>query len=162
MIEATIGFIAGFMLTWPALIALLVLGILFEHNGARGFAVFTTLVTMAVAYFFFSIPLMTVLLGAVAYVAIGLVWSFYRYKRHASYVVEKNKNEGQSTKERALKELHPKAMLPTITAWILVWPFSLVENFVGDIITGIQTLVQKIFRGIYHRIYDSAVAALKA
>jgi hypothetical protein len=38
----------------------------------------------------------------------------------------------------------------------------LVENFVGDIITGIQTLVQKIFRGIYHRIYDSAVAALKA
>jgi hypothetical protein len=52
-------------------------------------------------------------------------------------------------------------MLPTITAWITIWPFSLVENFVGDIINFIQDLVQKVFRGIYHKIYDSAVAALK-
>ena len=158
---ATLAFLAGFLLTWPALIVLLIMGILFEHNGARNWAVFTALVVMAVSYFFFAIPLMTVLLGAVGYVVIGLIWSFYRYKRHASDVVEANKNASETARQYAIRDLHPKEMLGTITAWIVVWPFSLVENFVGDIITGIQTLVQKVFRGIYHRIYDAAVEQLK-
>jgi hypothetical protein len=161
MIETAIAFVAGFMLSWPALIVLMILGILFEHNGARSWSVFTALVVMAVSYFFFSVPLMTVLLGAAGYVAIGLVWSFYRYKRHASNVVEEYKNATPPQKARAIADLHPKEMLGTITAWILIWPFSLIENFVGDIITGIQTLVQKVFRGIYHKIYDSAVAQLR-
>jgi hypothetical protein len=160
MITSAIAFLALYMLTWPAFITLLILGILFEHNGARGWAVFSALVTMVVSYFFFGIPLTTVLLGAAAYVAIGVVWSFFRYKRHVNEVVERNKESSRSAKDRALEALHPKAMLSTITAWILVWPFSLVENFVGDIINGIQLLVQKVFRSIYHKIYDSAVSKL--
>lgn len=160
MITSAIAFLALYMLTWPAFIALIILGILFEHNGARGWAVFSALVTMVVSYFFFGIPLTTVLLSAAAYVAIGVVWSFFRYKRHVNEVVERNKESSRATKDRALDALHPKAMLSTITAWILVWPFSLVENFVGDIINGIQLLVQKVFRSIYHKIYDSAVSKL--
>lgn len=161
MIETTLAFVAGFMLTWPALIALLFFGILFEHNGARGWAVFTALVGAAVAYFFFSVSLVTLAISAVGYIAIGLVWSFWRYKREADMVVQANKNEAQSVRERALARLHPRTMLPTITAWIMIWPFSFIENFVGDIINAIQALVQKVFRGIYHRIYDAAVASLK-
>jgi hypothetical protein len=52
-------------------------------------------------------------------------------------------------------------MWPSITAWVMIWPFSLIENFVGDIINAIQALVKKVFRGIYYKIYDSAVEALK-
>lgn len=154
------GFAAGFLLSWPALVILVILGILAEHNAGRGWAVFFSLVSMAVAFFFFSVSLVSLAIYAVGYIVIGLVWSFYRYKRHASDIVEKHKNLSLQEKEMALRRLHPKAMLPTITAWILVWPFSLIENFVGDIINGIQALVTKFFRGIYHRIYDSAVAAL--
>lgn len=161
MIEALVAFLAGFLLTWPALIVLVVLGILFEHNGARGWAVFTALAAAAVSYFFFNVSLATIAIGAVAYIAIGLVWSFWRYKRHAEKVVEQNKDETASTKERALAALHPKAMLGTITAWIMIWPFSMVENIVGDLINGIQLLVTKFFRGVYHKVYDSAVAALR-
>lgn len=157
---AVIGFGAGFLLTWPALLVLLFVGILSEHNGSRGFAVVSALALMVVSFFFFNVSLISLAIYAAGYIVIGLIWSWYRYKRHASGVVEKNLNASDAIKEQALRGLHPKAMLSTITAWILIWPFSLVENFVGDIITFVQTLVSKIFRGIYHRIYDSAVAAL--
>lgn len=161
MIEAALGFIVGYMVSWPALVVLLLLGVIFEHNEAHGWAVFTALVTMAVSYFFFGIPLLTVLAYGAGYVVVGLIWSFYRYKRHAGDMVEKYKNADSSTKNSVIRDLHPKAMLGTITSWIIIWPFSMIENVVGDLITGIQTLVQKVFRGIYHRIYDSAVKQLK-
>ena len=159
--SAAVAFAAGLLLTWPAFIVLVFLGILFEHNGARGWAVFTALSVAAVSYFFFSVSLMTIAIGAVGYIVIGLIWSFWRYKRHAQRVVEEHKKSSAQEKEYALRALHPKAMLATITAWIVIWPFSLVENFVGDIINFIQDLVVRYFRGVYHRIYDSAVAALK-
>jgi hypothetical protein len=149
------------MLTWPALIALLFFGVLFEHNGARGWAVFTALVVAAVAYFFFSVSLLTIGIGVASYIAFGLVWSFWRYKREAQLVVEANKAESIQTREYALRRLHPRNMWPSITAWVMIWPFSLIENFVGDIINAIQALVKKVFRGIYYKIYDSAVEALK-
>lgn len=155
------GFAAGLLLTWPALIGLVVLGILFEHNGARGWAVFTALVLAATAYFFFDVSLATIAIGAAGYVAIGLLWSFWRYKRHAQKVVEQTLGGSAHDKEHALRRLHPRAMLSTITAWIMIWPFSMVENITGDIINLIQDLVRKVFRGIYHRIYDSAVSQLQ-
>jgi len=157
---AVFGFIGGLLLTWPAFIALILLGILFEHNGARSWAVFSALVLAAVSYFFFHVALMSIVIGAAVYLAIGVVWSFWRYKRHAADVVEKFKYAAKQDKDEALRRLHPKAMLSTITAWIVIWPFSAVENIVGDLITAIQTLVSKIFRGVYHRIYDAAVGQL--
>jgi hypothetical protein len=134
---------------------------LFEHNAARGWAVFTALVVLAVSYFFFNVSLLALAAYAAGYIVVGLVWSWYRYKRHAASVVAEHRDSTASQKERALAALHPKAMLSTITAWIMVWPFSLVENFVGDIINAIQLLVTKFFRGVYHSIYDAAVSALK-
>lgn len=160
MITSAIAFLAVYMLTWPAFISLLILGILFEHNGAHGWAVFSAITTMVVSYFFFGIPLTTVLLGAFTYVVIGIVWSFYRYKRYVNDIIIEHKDSSKSMKEAVLSRIHPREMLSTITAWILIWPFSLVENFVGDIITGIQLLVQKVFRKVYHKIYDSAVSQL--
>lgn len=159
--SAAVAFVAGFLLTWPALVVLVFLGILFEHNGARGWSVFTALVVAAVAYFFFSVSLLNIAIGAVGYVVIGLLWSFWRYKRHVGKVIEENKGLDASYKERALRNLHPKQMLGTITAWVVVWPFSMVENLVGDILNFVQDLVVKYFRGVYMHIYESAVSALK-
>ena len=154
-----IGFIAGWGIL--ALSALALLGIIAEHNDSRGWSIFWLLLAAGVAYVTFSFSLVTLLVGAVAYIAIGLVWSFWRYKRHAAKIVEKHRNSTASEKERALRDLHPKSMLGTITAWIVIWPFSMVENIVGDLITAIQSLVTTFFRGVYHRVYDAAVASLK-
>ena len=163
---AEVGFFAAiglFIAGWGVaiLVGLALLGILFEHNGARGWAVFTALIVAAVAYISFHVSLLMIAIGAVGYIAVGLAWSFWRYKRHAANVVEQNREANASTKERALALLHPKAMLGTITAWIMIWPFSMVENIVGDLITAIQMLVTKFFRGVYHKVYESAVQALK-
>jgi len=156
-------FIAGAISAWGVLIiaVLIILGILFEHNESRGWAVFVAILLAGVAYVFFSVPLYMIGIGVAGYIVVGLVWSFWRYKRHAQKVVEKNKGRNNSEKEMALRSLHPKAMLGTITAWIMVWPFSMVGSLAGDLINFVQSLVTKFFRGVYFRIYDSAVAALK-
>ena len=156
---AIMGAIAGW--GFVILAVLFILGILFEHNGSRGWSIFSGLVTAAVAYLFFNVSLMWIAIGAAGYVVIGVIWSFWRYKRHSRKVVAEHKNSPSSEKERALRALHPTAMLGTITAWIIIWPFSFVENFVGDIINFVQDLVVRYFRGVYHRIYDSAVSDLR-
>lgn len=157
---AMFAFVAGFLLSWPALIGLALIGVLFEHNGARGWAVTTALVLAASAYFFFAVPLLTILIGAAAYLVAGVAWSVWRYKRYVDKTVEKYKAENEAVRRRVIEALHPKAMLSTLTAWILIWPFSLVENIAGDLINAIQALVTKVFRGVYHSIYNKAVAAL--
>ncbi len=160
MISATMAFLAGWLLTWPALIGFVVLGILFEHNGARGWSVFTALVLAALAYFFFAVPLSMIGIGAIVYLVVGLLWSFWRYKRHVDITIEKNMKSSDREKEQVLYLLHPRQMAGTITAWILIWPFSLVENLVGDIINAVQAFAQKFFRGVYHRFYNNAVSKL--
>lgn len=154
------GFIAGAMLSWPFLIAVLLFGVLAEHSSSRGFAVFFAIIAAIVAYFLFSIPLVTLAIAAGGYVVIGLVWSFWRYKRHADATIAEYKHSSAHDREYALRRLHPKAMLGTISAWVIIWPFSLIENLVGDVITAIHTMISKVFRGVYYRIYDSAVTKL--
>lgn len=163
---ASVGFFAaaaGFVAGWAVLIlvVLFVLGIFSEHNDSRGWSIFFMLIAAGVAYLAFSLSWTMLAVYAGGYLVIGLFWSFWRYKRHAEKVVEQHKNADAREKQFALARLHPKEMLGTITAWIMVWPFSFIENMVGDLINGIQMLITKVFRGIYHRIYDAAVAALQ-
>jgi len=155
--------VAGFIAGWAIFIlaALFLFGIFAEHTESSGWAIFFMILAVTVAFFTFSFSWLTLALGAVGYIVVGLLWSFWRYKRHAQKVVADNKNSSASEKQRVLERLHPKAMLGTITAWIVIWPFSMVENLVGDIINFIQELVTKFFRGVYHRIYDAAVSALR-
>ena len=161
MIETTVAFLAGFMLSWPALITLLVIGVFCEHYAARGFAVFTALITMVVAYFFFNIPMVTLAIYSVVYVVVGIVWSFYRYRRFVINEVASLKDITSERRIHELGKLHPKNMLNTITAWILIWPFSILENIIGDIIDGIQHLVKNVLHNVYIKIYNSAVEKLK-
>lgn len=163
---AGVGFFAwaaGFISGWAVLLlgVLALFGILSEHNESSGWAVFWLIIAGAVAFIAFDVSLIVLAVGAVAYVVIGFIWSFYRYKRHAMKIVEKYRDQSSGTKERALEQLHPKNMLGTITSWVIVWPFSVVSNIGGDLINFIQSLISKFFRGIYFRIYDAAVAALK-
>lgn len=161
MIEAGLAFAAGLFLTWPALVAFMLLGIIFEHSGARGWSVFVALVTAVTSYFFFAVPLSTLAIGTAAYIVIGVVWSFWRYKRHVDSAVTEAKKENSAVRELILQSIHPKVMLPTISAWVIIWPFSFIENILGDLITVLETFIMKIFRGVYYRYYNSAVEALK-
>ena len=160
MLEASAAFIAGVLLTWPAIVGLLLLGLLFEHNGARTSAVFTAILVAIISYFFFDIPLMTIALYGVGYIIVGVIWSVYRYKRYADKVVKENIGKESHIRDYAIRSLHPTSMMGTITAWMVIWPLSMVENVTGDLVSGLQMFVTKMFRGVYHRIFSNAVDAL--
>jgi hypothetical protein len=163
------AFIAGFLFTWPALLALFFFGVMFEYWNRRGLAVFIGIVAAVSAYFYFDIPLLTIAYYSAGYFAIGLVWSFWRYKRYVEVAVnDYNKNpfggRGSSSpgyKESLIESLKPSNQWQTIMAWIFIWPFSAVENLTADLIRVIEMVVKKFFRGVYNRIYEAAVAALR-
>ena len=160
--EVFIAFLAGWFLSWPGLVFFLCVGTIFEANEAHGWAVFTGLVAGLVAYTMYSVPLAVLAGYAVAYFIIGFIWSFWRYKRHADKVVEMCEGAGKSTREYAIANLKPSRMLGNITTWVFIWPFSMVENVLGDFIKIIQSLITKFFKGIYNRIYDAAVGKILA
>ena len=161
MLEFFAGLATGYLLTWPTLITLAVLGILFEHNNVRGFAVFTAIVSAVLAFFFFDISLKNLAIGSAVYLVIGVLWSFWRYKRHADKAVEEIKQmTDDAYRKYAIKALHPSQMIDTFVAWIIVWPFSLVENLTADIINGIQRLVTTAFKSVYNKIYTSAIKTI--
>lgn len=158
--EFLLGLATGYLLTWPGFIVLLIMGIIFESNEAHGFAMFTGIVAAVVAYFFFHIDPMSIILYIVGYFAMGFGWCVWRYKRHTMKVVEQYKDASASDRKYAVADLHPQRMLSTLTTWVLVWPFSMVENVTGDLIKLVQTTITKVFKGIFNRIYDQAVGQL--
>lgn len=158
-------FISGLLFTWPALVVLLLLGITFEHKGARGWAVFTGIVSMIVSYFYFNVALESILYYALAYLIVGIVWSFWRYngyvKEQVAYIKSmSSKAFSADWRQTQVDNLAPTKNLDRITAWILIWPFSAVENIAGDIINAVQALVTKVFKGVYHKIYLSHVTGI--
>jgi hypothetical protein len=162
VIDLATAFILGWTLSWPGLAALLVLGTIFEANEAHGWAMFVGVVSAVVAYFFFAIPLMTLLIYSAVYLVVGFVWSFWRYKRHADYIVEEYSGRSLDARRAAVYSLQPSNMLDKLTTWVLIWPFSMIENVLGDFIKIVQTFITTFFRGIYNRIYQAAVGKILA
>lgn len=157
MIDYILIFMATYMLTWPSLVLFCMFGIWAEHIEARGFAVFWALVAGASAFFYFDVSLESIAICSIGYVCFGVVWSFYRYKR---FIVAKfdELSRNPNPTWRKPEDYHPSKMLDTITAWIVIWPFSLIENICGDIINGVETLVKRVFNGVYNKIYNTAMA----
>jgi len=160
MLDFFAGLFTAYVVTWQAIGILFILGILFEHSNWRGFAVFTALVAGISAFFYFSIPAATMAMYAGGYLVVGLGWSVWRYKRHVDTTVEAAKGASEPERKRVAAQLLPAKMWDTIVAWVIVWPFSFAENFTKDFIDTISMVLKKIFRGVYNRIYDSAVAKL--
>lgn len=155
MIDAIFLFFATWLLTWPALVAFCFFAVLAEHNESRGFAVFWALAAAVASFFYFDVPLSSIVICSVGYLCFGIAWSFYRYKRFIVAKIE-SLNEANHSFNR-VSDYHPSKMLDTITAWIIIWPFSLIDNLCGDIINGVETLVKKVFKGVYNRIYENAI-----
>lgn len=155
--------LTAYLLTWPALVIVLLIGIAFEHTGNRKSSVFAGLVSMGISYFYFSVPLGTIWYYVAMYIVVGLCWSFWRYHRYLASMVallSERAWKSQSDKETAVGKLLPSNNLERITSWIIVWPFSVIECTLGDIITAIQALVTRVFKGVYHSIFVSQTAGL--
>ena len=157
-----VGLATGYLLTWPALVVLFLFGTLFEYNGARGWAVFTGLIAIAVSFFYFDVPMQTIAIYAAGYFGLGLAWSIWRYKRFVDERSEEIRKSSNSPRMKGIyaEQLRPTNNLDTIAAWILIWPFSFVERVAGDLINAVQTLITKVFKGVYNKIFNAAVGDL--
>lgn len=153
MIESFLGFFAAvgaaYLASYYVLIAVIVLGILFEHNDARGSAVFLGWIGLASAYFLFNPTLQELAVGSVAYFFLGVFWSFWRYRQYVIAGVKKSKHHS---------DLEPKNNTDKIVAWIIIWPLSAIENISSDLIDLISTFVTKTLKGIYSKIYEGAIS----
>lgn len=152
-----------YILSWPMLVLLFLAGVVFEHTENHGLAVLLGIISAVASYFYFGIPLMTVLEWSAAYLAVGVVWSFWRYHRYVEKKVEdiKAAEYGLVFLESKIANLSPGKNLDLITSWIIIWPFSAVEHILSDVINMIQALVTDVFRSVYNRIYTSHVQVLK-
>jgi hypothetical protein len=155
MIDAILVFLTAWVVSGPSLVLFCMFGIWAEYIEARGFAVFWALVATISSYFYFNVSILDIGFYALGYLVVGVIWSFYRYKRFIVAKVESLRE--MNTNLNRLGDYHPSKMLDTITAWIIIWPFSLIENLCGDIINGIETLVKRVFKGVYNRIYEKAI-----
>lgn len=161
MVDYILGLATG-LLSWPVIVGIVLLGILSEHNDSRGWAVFWAIVAVAISYFYFTLSLEDLAMYAGAYVVIGFLWSFWRYRRFVTAQVEKitARYSKHEDRRQAAADLAPHRMIDTIIAWVIVWPFSVVENLTADLINGIEHLVKTVFKGIYTRIYNAAIKDL--
>ena len=162
--EFLLGLVTGYLLTWPVLGFLIAWAIYAEHSDSTGWAVFVSIVAGVIAFYMSDIPLQTLLYSALVYAVTGIVWSFWRYKRYVEVRVDEIKKKDYTndsySKKSALNRLSPKEMSGAIVSWIVIWPVSLVENLVSDIITGLEKLVRTWLNQIYTSIYKSATKDL--
>ena len=176
--ENLIAFIAGWLLSWPALIGL---GIWCEHKDHRKSSITFALIILGAillaAFRIFDLSLVSAGLIVLAYGACGVLWSFFRYRRfvrssvedwneaHENYVKTSRAGVhlgGADSLEQLMNRLKPSSNTGKIIAWMVVWPFSFIENLAGDIIGGLTELVKTTFKTVYASIYAAAIQDLPA
>jgi hypothetical protein len=167
MTEFFTGLITGYVLTWYGTLAFILLGIFAERNESF-WSVLCLAIVASIVYTMAS-PSITIgmlALGVIGYLILGLAWSFWRYRKFVNKQVIKinetfhrfysNHNYPEYF-DREVKQLHPSNQVNHIVAWILAWPFSLIESGIGDLIDFAKSLVTTVFRSVYAKIYDSAI-----
>jgi hypothetical protein len=160
MIEAVIAFFALYFFSLPALIAIAVFAVWMEHIDCRAWTMLAMALVLGIAVSLYKVPYEHLLYGAIAYIAIGTIWSFWRYKRYVAEKLEKFKKikEPRNTDKRMfVNEIDFTKMVNTIVAWIIVWPFSVIEMAISDLLDAIDTLVRTVFKRVYTAIYNSAL-----
>ena len=145
--------------TWPGILLLVILGIVFEHVNWRAMSFLIVVISGVILYKIYSPPAMHTLYYALAYIPLGMVWATYRYHRHLKAFVERCKNGSWELFQ--VKAYDPLKMWPTITHWVVIWPFSLVEHSVSGLLDIISSTCKKILGGIYTKMYKSALKQIE-
>lgn len=155
-------FILAYLLTFPALMALILLGIIFEFYD-NVLSIYTGIAAALVAYFMYNIPLATLGIYAGIYLVVGIVWSFWRFKRYTDQKVDEYNtitDKRDSDYNRLLERISLKSSTGRIVAWITVWPFSMIENLTSDIVKLLKSLVTDVLKYFYTVIINNAVSKI--
>lgn len=159
MFENTIlAFIAGIFVSWWAIIPLVLLAIIMEANDSDGWATFWFIPAAIGAYLLFKPSTDYLIVAAIGYFVIGVLWSFYRYKQYLNKKIEYYKRYSDINRLSDHIGLHtPDREVDRLVAWILIWPVSTIAHLTGDIALAVRSMVLGMFRGAYRKMYNNAV-----
>ena len=145
----------------------------FEHYKCS--VLFTATFVCCVALYF-SVPTMYILYGAICYIPIGLVWSYYRWTRYTIEIVDEHNEQANNIINNRHSQKHPHEALEAherltllvnfklnitnqkarITSWVFAWPVSLVENVIADAILSVQRIVIVHCRSLFDKAAERA------
>lgn len=158
-----IAFALTYLLTLPTLGLLILLGIIFEFYD-NVLSVYTGVVAALIAFFMFDVSITTLAVCGVIYFVVGIIWSFWRFKRYTDAKVDAyntRKNNSDIDRSYFIDSISLKNCYGKIISWILVWPFSMIENVTADIVQLLKVLVTNVLKYFYTIIIDSATSKLK-
>jgi len=149
---------------------LFVIAVLFEHNDLTPLTFIFQVAIVGLVWKTFGIDLTSTsywIIG-LSYIPIGLVWATWRWFRHCRKINEeieesdiKKDNNFDSYQIREWRnQLNVKKQVGRIVTWVLCFPISMVEMFLGDLFDFVRTIVTKFLRGIFDRIAKSTNAKL--
>jgi len=156
-------FILSILFAPWALILYVLVAVFLEHKTHSGWAVFFgLLIVIGLSPWGISntFTWTELLIGAAAYIPIGIIWSFWRFSRFCNKIVNDVKNN-IIDKRFAESKLNVANQFDRIVLWVFAWPFSLVQTITGDVINLIEKLVRTVFRNSYIRISERAIKQLE-
>lgn len=187
------GWAVNYLLTPFGFVVFLLIGAFVEHRKGTGFAVFAAIVWTfisvlgviavvepagSVQFVWSNLLVDHILYYTVGYGIIGIVWSVWRYRKHVktqhAYIMSDSfakqfhggHDRVNSYRVERLEALAPLHQMDNIVCWIIIWPFSLLENLVGDLYDLLAAFVSRVCIGMYRKLYNAIVgddvAKLKA
>jgi len=148
----------------PAMIAIVLFGIIAASNNAEGWSVFWGAVLVAALVPVYNLTLVQTVLLVVIYFIAGFLWSFYRYKVWVKNSVDQYDQTPRhatitaSYREEYFLRLRPNKNVSLILMWVLIWPFSIVENLCSDLVRLLRDLVKVTFSSVYLKLFESVTS----
>lgn len=172
MIEFISGVFFGWFLNWYALIGLFLLGTFSVHNESKFFGLLFLGLFAFTAYKFFNISLENMLYYVIGYIVVGFMWSFWRYKKYVRKHVNDFNNKigdysgrfygNDDDKYKALlKNTELSKNVDLVVFWVLVFPLSMIENLLGDLIDFVTSTVTVYLKSVYESIINSELKNVK-
>ena len=147
-------FILGIIFTWWFFGGLCIFALFSVHNEYEVFSFLSVLGLGTLAYFLFNLQLATLGWITLAYIPIGLGWSIWRWRKHCKTAVEDHNSSkieywgGGSIQSR----INPSKNIGKIVNWVFIWPFSLLETFISDLIDAVEDFIKNYLIKIYENI----------
>ena len=156
LLGITLGVMGSQWWLWGLMMAIMV----FEHHNYEGWGIFGILLFIATLFIILDINTKYLIISGILYIPLGVAWSIYRWKRHCSSVMKDYDLDVKMAgceldgyqKSGFIDRLKASNNVTKIVNWVIVWPFSLLDNLIGDIIDFVTQMIKKHLIGIYNKI----------
>lgn len=149
-----IATITAIFFSYWAIALLSVFLIFFSYKDYKNWSLFFIPILGISVYGLFNLEPIFAAKCVAAYLPIGVLWSFWRWKRHGDDVM-KGVSVGELNdrqKSVLIEELTPRYNVDKISSWIIAWPFSAISHIFSDIIALVSKVIREYLIEIYSKI----------